>query len=462
MSEIHSDALVVFGATGDLAYKKIFPTLQAIVKGGRLAVPVIGVAREQWDDDALRSRARESIEKYGGGVDRQAFDKLGGLMRYVGGDYTDPAIFRQLRNTLGDAERPLHYLAIPPSLFPAVAQGLGNSGCSKGARVVVEKPFGHDLASAQSLNHTLHSVFEEGSIFRIDHYLGKETVQNVFYFRFINSMFEPIWNRNYIESVQVTMAESFGITGRGRFYEETGAIRDVVQNHLLQVIAVLAMEPPVGPDNEALRDEKARVLKSIRPPGVESLVRGQYRGYHDEEGVAKGSKVETSAALRLFLDSWRWQDVPFYIRTGKCFPVTVTEVLVWLHRPPQLIFSGREFKRPDTPNYFRFRLGPDVEIAIGIRAKAGGSPVESELVELYACKDRHELMEPYDRLLGDAMEGDTMLFSRQDEVEAAWRIVDPLLRDPPPVHEYEPGTWGPAEADELVTSPRGWHNPKVT
>jgi glucose-6-phosphate 1-dehydrogenase len=458
MSELRADALVLFGATGDLAFKKIFPALQAMAASGRLDVPVIAVSREDWDIDGLRARARESVEKHGGGVDAEAFAKLAGLFRYVGGDYNDPAIFDRLRKALGDARRPVHYLAIPPSAFPAIVQGLDGSGCADGARVVLEKPFGRDLASAQELNRTLHVAFGEMDVFRIDHYLGKEPVQNLVLFRLGNSFLEPIWNRNYVESVQITMAESFGVEGRGRFYEEAGAIRDVVQNHLLQVTALLAMEPPIGGDAEALRDEKVKVVKSIRPLTGRSLVRGQYRDYRAEDNVAPDSQVETFAAMELHIDSWRWADVPFYIRTGKCLPITATEVLVRLRPPPQRIFSGFELP-PGPPNYVRFRLGPEIEIAIGAQTKAPGEGAMRN-VELLACRDRREQVEPYDRLLGAAMEGERLLFAREDEVESAWAVVDPILKRASSLYEYESGSWGPSEANAIVSPIGGWHEPK--
>jgi glucose-6-phosphate 1-dehydrogenase len=455
MPILKSDAFVFFGATGDLAYKKIFPALYAMVHRSGLDIPIIGVARAGWSLDKLRARARESVEN-SGDFEAGCFAKLAALLRYVDGDYAEPGTYSKLKQALGPASRPIHYLAIPPSMFASVVQGLAKSGCADNARVIVEKPFGRDLATAQSLDRTLHEVFSEPSIFRIDHYLGKEAVQNLLYFRFANTFLEPIWNRHYVKDVQITMAEQFGVQGRGAFYEEVGAIRDVVQNHLLQVIALLAMDPPTGHEPEAMQAEKLRLFRAMRPLDPKEVVRGQFTGYRDEPGVAKNSQIETFAALCLHIDTWRWADVPFYIRAGKCLPISATEVTVTLRRPPLSIFDPSDAM---PRNYFRLRLSPEVVISEGALVKRNGEQMRGEPVELVARHHSASEKSPYERLLGDAIRGDTSLFTQDDCVEAAWRVVDPVLRAGQAVLEYEPGTWGPSASTGMVDGGDTWHDP---
>jgi glucose-6-phosphate 1-dehydrogenase len=456
MNAQHADAIVFFGASGDLAYKKIFPALQAMVRRGRLNVPVIGVAKSGWDLARLKARAADSVTEHGG-LDAAAFHDLCTLLRYIDGDYRDPQTFARLRQELGDSRRPLHYLAIPPSMFATVSQGLAGAGCVDHARVIVEKPFGRDLASARALNRTLHRYFPESAIFRIDHYLGKEPVLNLIYFRFANPLIEASWSSEHLESVQITMAEEFGIEGRGMLYEEVGAIRDVVQNHMLQVIACLAMACPACHEHATLRDERGRLLKVVRTLTPADVVRGQFAGYRQEPGVAADSSVETFAALRFHIDTERWAGVPFFVRVGKCLPITATEVLVRFKRLARPVLDE---VGPPLANYYRFRLSPVVTLALGTKVKRPGEQLVGERIELLAHHQRAEEMQPYERLLGAAAAGDPTLFAREDAVEESWRVVDPVLGNVTPLFEYEPHTWGPQEAQTAQAPEGGWHDPQ--
>jgi glucose-6-phosphate 1-dehydrogenase len=456
-----SDALVVYGVTGDLAHKMIFPALYAMVKRGTLDVPVIGVAFPKWSLERLQKRVEHSIKQSGGIDNKQAFHRLLALLKYVHGDYNDSSTFAAIKQALGNARRPAHYLAIPPSLFGTVIKGLGAAGLAENARVIVEKPFGRDLASARALNRVARSVFPEDSIFRIDHFLGKEAIMNILYFRFANSFLEPIWNRNYISSVQITLSESFGVGKRGAFYESAGCLRDVIQNHLFQIVALLAMEPPAGRHFGEVQTEKATVFKTMRPLQPADMVRGQYAGYRQEDDVAKNSDVETYCALRLFIDSWRWDSVPWYLRSGKYLPDTATEVLVELKPPPQNLFADADIGA-GKGNYLRFRLSPNAEIGLAARVKLAGKEFTGEQRELYLLEQQAGEESPYERLLGDAMKGDGKLFTREDAVEAAWTVVDKVLKHHPRALPYKRGTWGPKKADALIAADGGWHNPSGT
>jgi glucose-6-phosphate 1-dehydrogenase len=458
MRTSHSDALVVYGATGDLAHKQIFPALYAMVKRGTLNVPVIGVAFPKWSLERLHKRVTHSITHAGGIDNKRALHQLLSLLKYVSGDYNDSKTFAAIKVALGKARRPAHYLAIPPSLFETVIKGLGASGLAEDARVIVEKPFGRDLASARALNRVARSVFPEDSIFRIDHFLGKEAIMNILYFRFANSFLEPIWNRNYISSVQITLSENFGVGTRGAFYESAGCLRDVIQNHLFQIVALLAMEPPAGRSFGAVQTEKATVFKAMRPLKPDDMVRGQYAGYRQEKDVARNSDVETYCAVQLFIDSWRWDGVPWYLRSGKCLPETASEILVELKPPPQKLFADA-VAAPGKGNYFRFRASPDAAIALAARVKLAGEEFIGEQRELYLLEQHPGEESPYERLLGDAMKGDGGLFTREDAVEAAWMVVDQVLKHHPRVRPYKRGTWGPKQADPLIAADGGWHNP---
>jgi glucose-6-phosphate 1-dehydrogenase len=460
MAVSRSDALVVFGVTGDLAHKQIFPALYAMVKRGELTVPVIGVAFPKWSLERLQRRATDSVKRAGGIDNKGALKKLLSLLRYVSGDYKDPATFSAIKQALGGAKRPAHYLAIPPSLFETVIENLGKAGLAKDARVIVEKPFGRDLASAQHLNRVARAAFPEDSIFRIDHFLGKEAIMNILYFRFANTFLEPIWNRNYVASVQITMAENFGIKGRGGFYESAGCLRDVVENHLFQIVALLGMEPPATRHYSAVHTEKAKVFEAMRPLKSEDLVRGQYAGYRQEDDVARNSDVETFCAVRLFIDSWRWAGVPFYLRSGKYLPTTATEVLVELKPPAQRLFEDSQPK-DGRANYVRFRCSPTAAIAIAARVKIPGQEYIGEQRELYLCEELAGQEAPYERLLGDAMAGNGALFTREDAVEAAWAVVDPVLKKHERVKVYKQGTWGPKQADAILGPGEHWHNPEA-
>ncbi|MGA9939551.1 MAG: glucose-6-phosphate dehydrogenase [Candidatus Acidiferrales bacterium] len=460
MTLSRSDALVFFGVTGDLAHKMIFPALYAMAKRGTLKVPVIGVAFPKWSLDRLRKRVTDSIKRSGGIDDKAALRHLLSLFTYVNGDYKDPATFAAIKKELGRARRPAHYLAIPPSLFGTVIEGLGTAKLAEHARVIIEKPFGRDLASARELNRVARSVFPEDSIFRIDHFLGKEAIMNILYFRFANSFLEPIWNRNYVASVQITLSEKFGVKGRGAFYETAGCLRDVIENHLFQIIALLAMEPPADRDFGTVHNEKTKVFQAMRPLAPDDVVRGQYAGYRKEPHVARNSDVETFCALRLFIDSWRWQGVQWYVRSGKYLAENETEILVELKPPPQRLFADSE---PATgrSNYLRFQLSPDSTIALAARVKRQGKEFIGDQRELYLVEEQSGKESPYERLLGDAMAGDGALFTREDAVEAAWAVVDPVLKKHHRVRPYKRHSWGPKEADAIIASDGGWHNPRV-
>ena len=459
MTVSRSDALVLFGVTGDLAHKMIFPALYAMAKRGSLEVPVVGVAFPKWSLERLRKRVTDSLKRSGGIDNQRALHHLLSLLRYVSGDYHDPATFTAIKKELGSARRPAHYLAIPPSLFETVIKGLGAAKLTEHARVVVEKPFGRDLASARELNRVARTAFPEDSIFRIDHFLGKEAIMNILYFRFANSFLEPIWNRNYVASVQVTLSEDFGVGNRGAFYESAGCLRDVIQNHLFQIVALLAMEPPAARDYGAVQTEKAKVFQATRPLKADDVVRGQYAGYRKEPDVARNSDVETFCALRLFIDSWRWQGVPWYLRSGKYLADTATEVLVELKPPPQRLFADSAPKTGRT-NYVRFRLSPCAAIALAARVKLAGKEFIGDQRELYLFEENPAAESPYERLLGDAMAGDGALFTRENAVEAAWAVVDPVLKNHHRARPYKRGTWGPKEADAIIASDGGWHNPR--